>query len=130
MMFFERAPPIKLIWTFAAWTNVPEIWKIQAEGLRLAKTRRQQRHLLSAGPPAIVISVEMDTPVVHLYNPGVRMEPPMRPGRRDIQDMTKAEHIISSYPLSIQRNSVLVCLIILSGHISDYNGKKTHSWHR
>jgi hypothetical protein len=36
-------------------------------------------YVLSAGPPAMVMSVEMVTAVVHLYKPGVRIEPPMRP---------------------------------------------------
>jgi len=66
MMFCERAPPIKVISTAAAWTRVPAIWKIQ----------------VSPGPPAIVMPVEMVTPVVHLYKPGVRIEPPMRPAFR------------------------------------------------
>jgi hypothetical protein len=36
-------------------------------------------YVLSAGPPAMVMAVEMLTAVVHLYKPGVRIEPPMRP---------------------------------------------------
>jgi hypothetical protein len=71
------------MWTFAACSRVPEIWNIQAEELKLAKpdVTWKKKTVLSAGPPAIDISVEMLTPVVHLYNPGVRIEPPMRPGK-------------------------------------------------
>jgi hypothetical protein len=85
IIFFERAPPIKAMRTFAAWTRVPEIWKIQADELEISQTHRKKngRDVLSAAPPAIVMSVEMVTPVVHLYRPGERIEPPMRPRRRN-----------------------------------------------
>jgi hypothetical protein len=63
MMFWERAPPVRVMTTFVAWTRVPAIWKIQ----------------VSEGPPAMVMAVEMVTPVVHLYKPGVKIDPPMMP---------------------------------------------------
>jgi hypothetical protein len=36
IIFCERAPPIKVMRTFAAWTRVPEIWKIQADELEIS----------------------------------------------------------------------------------------------
>jgi hypothetical protein len=90
MMFDERAPPVRVMCTLGAWVRVPEIWKIQAGAAELINEEVQDKtengrgwdgymYVLSAGPPAMVMAVEMLTAVVHLYKPGVRIEPPMRP---------------------------------------------------
>jgi hypothetical protein len=82
MTFCGRAPPARVMRLLVSWLKEPEIWKIQA-GVRIVYitlfVARSKGDILSVELPVSVISPAMVTAVVHLYVPGTRFAPTMRP---------------------------------------------------
>lgn len=85
-MLLASAPPARVILLPAAIVRVPATWKIQ----------------VSVAPPVMVMSLPILTPVVHLYNPGARMRPPMAPVAKLLKlGFTRPVASVKAVPISL-----------------------------